>query len=107
MRLSKSRVPENAPSDLMISGVYIFTPEIFPILESLKPGKDNELWLVDAINVLCKKTRCLAVEIANGRFHDTGNKLAYHKTVVDFMLEDSEIGKEMKQYIKLKLSQKK
>jgi len=96
--------PDKAPSDLMVSGVYLFTPDIFPILEKLKPGRDNELWLVDAINELCQKRQCLAVEILGGQFYDTGNKLAYHKTVVDFMLRDGEIGKEMKIYLKNKLT---
>lgn len=94
---------KKAPSDLMVSGAYIFPPEIFPILAKLKPGKNNELWLVDAINQLCRKTRCLAVEIKGGKFYDTGNKLAYCKTVVDFMLKDKEIGKKMKEYLKSKV----
>lgn len=94
---------EKAPSDLMVSGVYIFNPDIFPILDKLEQGKEGEYWLVDAINELCKSQECKAVEIKNGRFQDTGNKLAYHKTVADFMLEDPEIGKEMKDYIREKL----
>jgi len=95
--------PDKAPSDLMVSGVYLFTPDIFPILEKLKPGRDNELWLVDAVNELCQMRQCLAVEIKGGQFYDTGNKLAYHKTVVDFMLRDSDIGGEMEEYLRSKL----
>ncbi|NMC36377.1 UTP--glucose-1-phosphate uridylyltransferase [Candidatus Beckwithbacteria bacterium] len=94
---------ENAPSDIMVSGAYLFTPDVFPILENLQPGKGGELWLVDAINQLCRQQQCLAVEIRDGRFQDTGNKLAYHKTVVDFMLEDPEIGEAIKEYFKAKI----
>jgi UTP--glucose-1-phosphate uridylyltransferase len=97
--------PDKAPSDLMVSGVYLFTPEIFNILRMLEPGKDGEYWLVDGINELCRHRQCLSVEVANGIFYDTGNKLAYHKTVTDFMLRDPEIGDKMKQYLKQKLSQ--
>ncbi len=96
--------PEGAPSDLMVSGVYIFNPDIFPILDKLEPGKEGEYWLVDAINQLCKKTKCKAVEIKGGRFQDTGNKLAYHKTIIDFMLEDKEIGEKIREYIEIKLN---
>jgi UTP--glucose-1-phosphate uridylyltransferase len=99
--------PKKAPSDLMVSGAYLFTPDIFPILEKLKPGRDNEFWLVDGINELCKVRRCLAVEIKNGFFNDTGNRLAYHKTVVDFMLRDPEIGSKMREYFYEKLKIKK
>jgi UTP--glucose-1-phosphate uridylyltransferase len=95
--------PENAPSDLMASGVYIFTPEIFPILAKTKPGRDGEIWLVDAINKLAKKRPCLVCEVSGGRFQDTGNKLSYHKTVIDFMLEDQEIGEQIKLYMQEKL----
>ncbi|NMB56373.1 UTP--glucose-1-phosphate uridylyltransferase [Candidatus Beckwithbacteria bacterium] len=94
---------DKAPSNLMISGVYILTPDIGPILENLKPGKDGEYWLVDAINLLLKQREGYAVEIKNGKYYDTGRKLEYHKTVVDFMLEDPEIGKEMKIYMQEKL----
>jgi len=47
--------PDKAPSNLAVHGAYIFNPEIFDYLESTKIGKDNELWLVDAINALMKK----------------------------------------------------
>jgi UTP--glucose-1-phosphate uridylyltransferase len=94
---------KNSPSDYMVTGVYMFTPDVLPILENLKSGKDDELWLVDAINKLCKKRQCLAVEIKNGTYYDTGNKLAYHKTVVDFMLKDPDIGEQMKKYIENKI----
>jgi len=95
--------PEEAPSDLVAYGSYVFTPDIFEILEGLKPGKGGELWLVDAISQLCKKRRVLAVEIKNGRYYDAGNKLSYHQTVVDFMLQDPEIGQKMRDYLKKKV----
>ena len=77
------------------------------ILKSLESGKDGELWLVDAINKLAEKERCLACEIKGGQFYDTGNKLAYHKTIVDFMLEDKEIGGEIKKYMDCKIKENK
>ncbi|HUW21591.1 MAG TPA: UTP--glucose-1-phosphate uridylyltransferase [Candidatus Bathyarchaeia archaeon] len=98
--------PEKAPSNLAAYGSYILTPDIFPILEELKPGKGGEIWLVDAISRLCQKRRVLAVELKNGHLYDAGNKLNYHKTVVDFMLQDKEIGKEMFKYLKEKIKLK-
>ena len=95
--------PEKAPSNLAACGSYVLTPDIFPILENLKPGKGGEIWLVDAISQLCRKRRVLVCELENGHLYDAGNKLNYHKTVVDFMLRDKEIGKEMKEYLKEKI----
>lgn len=92
-----------SPSKLAAYGTYVFTPDIFPILDKLKPGKDGELWLVDAINELCNKRDVLALELKNAKLYDAGNKLNYHKTVIDFMLKDKEIGRKMKKYLEKKL----
>jgi len=92
--------PQNSPSQISAYGTYILTPDIFPILENLKLGKNNELWLVDAINQLCQKRQVLVAELINAKLYDAGNKLNYHRTVVDFMLKDLEIGEKMKQYLK-------
>ena len=98
--------PGKEPSEVMLSGVYILRPEIFKILSELKPGKDNEIWLVDAINKLMKTQKVMACEIKGGEFYDTGNKLAYSKTVVDHILKDKEVGKEMREYMEKKLEKR-
>lgn len=95
--------PEKAPSDLSPTGCYLLTPDIFSILRSLTPGKGGEVWLVDGITRLCKKRTVLVKEIVGGIYYDAGSKLNYHKTVVDFMLKDKEIGKEMRRYLKSKI----
>lgn len=92
--------PEKAPSNLAVHGAYIFNPEIFDYLEDTKVGKDNELWLVDAINALMKKRAVYACEIQNGKYYDTGNKLEYLKANIDFALEDKELSEGLKEYIK-------
>jgi UTP--glucose-1-phosphate uridylyltransferase len=43
---------DNAPSRLGLVGRYLFTPEIFPILETTKPGALGEIQLTDAIDEL-------------------------------------------------------
>ena len=47
---------EEAPSNLAAHGCYVLTPDIFPILAALKPGKSNEIWLTDAIKNLMKSS---------------------------------------------------
>jgi len=51
-KIVEKPLPDKAPSNLATHGAYILPPEIFPALRSLKPGKGNEIWLVDAINKL-------------------------------------------------------
>ena len=91
---------EKAPSDLAAHGAYILKPEIFDLLESLKPGKGGEVWLVDAINQLITKEPVYAVEIQNGKYYDTGNKLEYLKAVVEFGLRHEELRGEFGEYLK-------
>ncbi|MBX4199574.1 UTP--glucose-1-phosphate uridylyltransferase, partial [Candidatus Saccharibacteria bacterium] len=38
-------------------------------------------------------------EIVNGKFYDTGNKLEYLKTVIDFALEHKDISEEFRDYL--------
>lgn len=93
--------PDEAPSNLATHGAYILPPEIFDALRRLEPGKGGEIWLTDAINLLKKDGMPVyAVEIENGKYYDTGNKLEYMKTVVEMALEHPELNGEFKQFLK-------
>jgi UTP--glucose-1-phosphate uridylyltransferase len=93
--------PDQAPSNLATHGAYILPPDIFGALKSLTPGKGGEIWLTDGINLLREQGIPLyAVEIENGKYYDTGNKLEYMKTIVDLALEHPEIKEEFKEYLK-------
>lgn len=93
--------PDEAPSNLATHGAYILPPEIFDALRRLKPGKGGEIWLTDAINLLkADGMPVYAVEIENGRYYDTGNKLEYMKTVVEMALEHQELNGEFKAFLK-------
>lgn len=93
--------PALAPSRLAVHGAYILPPEIFDIIRNLKPGKGGEIWLVDAINELINKGYPVyACEIKNAKYYDTGNKMEYLKTVVDFSIQHTEFGEEFKKYLK-------
>ncbi len=93
--------PEEAPSNLATHGAYILPPEIFEIISHLKPTRQNEFWLTDAINILLKEDfPVYACEIENGRYYDTGNKLEYLKTVIEFALSSKEFKKELKEYLR-------
>ncbi|HSX19194.1 MAG TPA: UTP--glucose-1-phosphate uridylyltransferase GalU [Candidatus Saccharimonadales bacterium] len=91
---------DEAPSDLATHGSYLFTPEIFDILEGLKPSRGGEIWIADAIDELIEKRDVYAVELKNAKYYDCGNKLEYLKTVIDFGLNHSEISEELRNYLK-------
>jgi len=93
--------PDEAPSNIATHGAYILPPEIFQALKSIKPGKGGEIWLVDAINLLKEQgIPVYAVEIENGKYYDTGNKIEYLKTVVEMALNHPDINGEFKHFLK-------
>ncbi|OGH02221.1 MAG: UTP--glucose-1-phosphate uridylyltransferase [Candidatus Levybacteria bacterium RIFCSPHIGHO2_01_FULL_37_17] len=93
--------PESAPSNLATHGGYILPPEIFDALRTVEPGKGGEVWLVDGINKLREKgVEVFAVEIENGKYYDTGNKLEYMKTVVELALKHPDINGDFKKFLK-------
>lgn len=93
--------PENAPSNIAMIGGYILPPEIFGALRNIEPGHGGEIWLVDAINLLRDQgVPIYAVEIENGKYYDTGNKLEYMKTVVDMALKHKDLNGPFREYLK-------
>ncbi len=97
--LEKPAVDE-APSNLAAHGCYVLTPDIFPLLEKLKPGISGEIWLTDAIKELLKTRPIYACEVTDAKYYDTGNKLEYLKTVVEFALMHKDLNGEFRTYLK-------
>ena len=89
-----------APSDLAIVSGYLLTPDIFPILDSQKPGRGGEYYLPEAIDILAKKHPVYAIEIKDARYYDTGNKFEYMKTVVEMALKHPDINGEFREFLK-------
>lgn len=95
-----------APSDLASVSGYILTPELFPYLHAAKASvKDGAEFIHQpAIQKMMDDGQPVyALEIQNGRYYDTGNKLEYIKTVVDFALERDGIGPELREYLEKRL----
>ena len=73
--------PTQAPSNLAIASRYIFTPEIFDYLQKIKPGKNNEIQLTDAMQLMVKDQAMYGLKF-RGKRHDIGNKLDFLKTTL-------------------------
>ncbi len=94
---------KRAPSNLANVSGFIFTPDIFKYLDralrQLEEG--DELYYNDALKLMIAAgKRVLAVEIKGGKFYDTGNKMEYLKTVVEFALRNPDVNGEFKDYLK-------
>jgi UTP--glucose-1-phosphate uridylyltransferase len=67
---------EDAPSNMAIIGRYILTPDIFKILKDIKPDKNGEIQITDALNIQAKQGKVLAYKFQGKRF-DCGNVKGY------------------------------
>ena len=81
---------EEAPSHLAFAGRYILEPEIFDYLNQVKPGKNSEIQLTDAMNAMAACRPIFGCEV-EGRRHDLGNKLDFIKTNLHYALKSPEL----------------
>ncbi|MEM9495864.1 MAG: UTP--glucose-1-phosphate uridylyltransferase GalU [Pseudomonadota bacterium] len=82
--------PEDAPSNLAITGRYILQPEIFSLLETTPRGAGGEIQLTDAMDALMKDQAFYAFEY-EGESHDCGDKLGWLKANVSLGLKHEQL----------------
>lgn len=91
--------PENAPSNLAITGRYILEPEIFSYLESSKTGAGGEIQLTDAMARMLKNNDFRALKFA-GREFDCGDKAGFLEANIAFALERQDLRQDVKNLLK-------
>ena len=91
--------PENAPSNLAITGRYVLPPAIFDCLERTKPGAGNEIQLTDGLRMLAQEQGLWAY-IYEGITYDAGDKLGFLKATVELALQNQELGADFRSYLK-------
>lgn len=87
-----------APSDLGLIGRYLFTPDVFSVLEKLPAGLGGEIQLTDAISELGAAGRCLGY-VASQDLLDIGNPLGLLEASTVLGLSHSEFGDEYQEYL--------
>ena len=93
---------ENAKSNLATVSGYLLTGKIFKYLVEVQKNlaPNAELHFYDALNLMIKEgARVVAVEVKNGKYYDTGNKLGYLQAVTDFALKHKTIGAAFREYL--------
>lgn len=91
--------PGKAPSNLVISGKYIITQDVFRELGKIKVSRGSELRLADGLKKLLKSKPVFGVKIV-GKRYDCGSKIGFLKATVDFALKHPELKKDFKKYLK-------
>lgn len=80
----------DAPSRMAVVGRYVLMPEVFDHLRDLKPGVGGEIQLTDALEIMAKENRLLAVRMRGRRF-DAGDWAEYLTANIYFALQDEEL----------------
>ena len=81
----------DAPSDLIIIGRYVLTPDVFDAIAELQPGAGGELQLTDALRVQAAAGPFHGV-LRNVRRFDTGNPVGWLSAVFELALEHPQYG---------------
>jgi UTP--glucose-1-phosphate uridylyltransferase len=93
-----------APSDFGAVGGYLLTPDVFDYLQAGEQGlgEGQEFYLTDSViqPMLADGKAFHGCLIKNSKRYDTGNKLDYLKTVVDFALKHDDIKDDFAAYLK-------
>ena len=89
---------EDTTSNLVSFGRYILNQDVIKELAKRNLGKNNELWLTDAISRLTYTDKVLATEI-NGKWLTTGDPLNFLKTTLEYAKENLELWTELKDYV--------
>jgi len=70
--------PDTPPTDFGIMPIYLLSHSIFGALENIQPGKNNEIQLTDAIQMLIDSGKNVkAIRVDEEKFWDVGTPEAY------------------------------
>jgi UTP--glucose-1-phosphate uridylyltransferase len=83
--------PGTAPSRLAIVGRYVLPAQVWPLLESTKPGHGGEIQLTDALQGLARSPEGLYGVVLKGTRHDAGDKVGYLKANLAYALKRDDL----------------
>jgi len=94
---------DKAPSDLAAVSGYLLKPEIINYLNKggTELAEGSEFMIQPIMQKMMDDNQSfVASEIKNGIYYDTGNKLDYLKTVVNFALLHKDLGSEFREFLR-------
>jgi len=96
--LVEKPAPEDAPSSQAVIGRYVCDPAIFDVLRRTPPGRGGEIQLTDALKTLAGMAPAdgggVRGVLFHGRRFDTGNRVDYLRTIVQFACERPDVADE-------------
>jgi UTP--glucose-1-phosphate uridylyltransferase len=90
--------PTDAPSDLIIIGRYVLTPDVFDEIDGLSPGRGGEIQLTDALRAQAARSPFHGV-LSDVARYDTGNPIGYLKAAISITLRRADMGPELSEFL--------
>ena len=87
-----------APSNLILIGRYVLTPDVFDEIAALRPGAGGELQLTDALRAQATRAPFHGV-VSDVSRHDTGNPLGLLTASVEWTLRDPQCRDELRSFL--------
>ena len=113
--LVEKPVPGEAPSNWIIIGRYVCDPSVFDVLRHTSPGRGGEIQLTDALKELAGRGDSAAANgggdggvrgvLFRGRRYDTGNKLDYLRTLIQFACDREDLADEFVPWLRKYLAE--
>jgi UTP--glucose-1-phosphate uridylyltransferase len=98
-RIIEKPGPGEAPSNWVQVGHFIFTPELFDVLEGSETGKGGELWMADAVDRLCQRSTVVTQPI-DGLWMAAGDPLRQLKASIQVCLHRDDMRADLIDYLK-------
>jgi UTP--glucose-1-phosphate uridylyltransferase len=96
--LVEKPAPDEAPSNWVIIGRYVCDPAIFEVLRHTPPGRGGEIQVTDALKTLAQTAPAdgggVHGVLFRGRRFDTGNRVDYLRTIIQFACERPDVAAE-------------
>lgn len=89
---------EQAPSDFAIMGRYVLTPDIFDLLERVKPGAGGEIQLTDALLALSRQRKLYGYEVEGVRY-DLGDRVGFLTAQIGYGLKRPELADRLRAWL--------
>ena len=91
-RIVEKPAEEEVTSTLVGFGRYILPPAMADVLAETPPGKDGELWMVDAIHAYMQRGGAVyACPVAGGRWLTTGDPATYLEALFHYAMQREEL----------------
>ena len=91
--------PADAPSNLIIIGRYVLTPDVFDEIAQVQPGAGGEIQLTDALKAQAARSPFHGV-VQDVLRYDTGNPFGWLTANIEIALTDPKIGPQLREWLR-------